>query len=109
VSSISKSTKIGHDVFVNGTLSLHRKSITRRMSWATIREITRPKDIPYCLLGIFDVRMPLLNGKGESNAFCRLQEEILDINQHDTKEKENQINANSHDISGNKPCPDLPR
>lgn len=51
-------------------------SIGRRMSWAADRKTTRPEDLAYSLLGIFDVHMPLLYGEG-SRAFVRLQEEIL--------------------------------
>ncbi|KAF4783364.1 HET domain-containing protein [Colletotrichum scovillei] len=47
-----------------------------RMSWAARRQTTRVEDGAYCLLGIFDVNMPLLYGEGE-RAFERLQLEIL--------------------------------
>ncbi|KAJ4164327.1 hypothetical protein LMH87_006004 [Akanthomyces muscarius] len=50
-------------------------SVAQRMSWAASRETTRPEDLAYCLLGIFDVNMPLLYGEGE-RAFLRLQDEI---------------------------------
>ncbi|KAI9687992.1 MAG: hypothetical protein M1820_010354 [Bogoriella megaspora] len=53
-------------------------SIAERMSWAAKRQTTRVEDIAYCLLGIFGVNMPLLYGEG-SNAFMRLQEEIMKI------------------------------
>jgi hypothetical protein len=46
------------------------------MSWMAGRKTTREEDIAYCLLGIFDINMPLLYGEG-SNAFKRLQEEII--------------------------------
>jgi hypothetical protein len=46
------------------------------MSWASKRETTRLEDAAYCLLGIFDVNLPLLYGEGDK-AFLRLQEEIL--------------------------------
>ncbi|KAI0977093.1 heterokaryon incompatibility protein-domain-containing protein [Xylaria arbuscula] len=46
-----------------------------RMSWGAKRETSRLEDIAYCLLGIFDIYMPMLYGEGE-NAFLRLQEEI---------------------------------
>lgn len=52
-------------------------SIAKRMSWAANRVTTRPEDTAYCLLGIFDVHMPLLYGEGGQRAFLRLQEEIL--------------------------------
>lgn len=51
-------------------------SVAQRMSWAAGRETTRLEDIGYCLLGLFDIQMPLLYGEGEK-AFIRLQEEIL--------------------------------
>jgi hypothetical protein len=50
--------------------------VARRMSWAAKRRTTRVEDIAYCLLGIFDVSMPMLYGEGEK-AFTRLQEEII--------------------------------
>ncbi|KAL8637370.1 MAG: hypothetical protein Q9226_009130 [Calogaya cf. arnoldii] len=62
-------------------LALHGKpladySIAQRMSWASRRKTTRAEDIAYCLLGIFDVNMPMLYGEG-MKAFMRLQEEII--------------------------------
>lgn len=56
--------------------SLARCSIAQRMSWASQRVTTRIEDTDYCLLGIFDVNMPMLYGEGEK-AFLRLQEEII--------------------------------
>nr|RBR00943.1 hypothetical protein FVER53263_01624 [Fusarium verticillioides] len=50
--------------------------VAQRMSWAARRETTRVEDIAYCLLGIFDVNMPLLYGEGPKS-FFRLQEEIV--------------------------------
>ncbi|KAF2968984.1 hypothetical protein GQX73_g4585 [Xylaria multiplex] len=47
-----------------------------RMSWAADRQTKRVEDIAYCLLGIFDIYMPLIYGEGE-RAFTRLQEEII--------------------------------
>ncbi|KAH6658230.1 heterokaryon incompatibility protein-domain-containing protein [Truncatella angustata] len=55
---------------------LDRYSVSQRMAWAAYRQTTRPEDEAYCLMGIFDVNMPLLYGEG-SQAFQRLQEEIL--------------------------------
>ncbi len=52
-------------------------SVAHRMSWAAHRHTTRPEDIAYCLLGIFNINMPLLYGEGELRAFGRLQEEIM--------------------------------
>lgn len=51
-------------------------SVAARMSWAASRRTSRVEDLAYCLLGIFNVNMPLLYGE-KTNAFRRLQEEIL--------------------------------
>jgi hypothetical protein len=56
--------------------SVSEVSVAERMSWAAHRETTRTEDLAYCLLGLFDIQMPLLYGEG-SKAFIRLQEEIL--------------------------------
>jgi hypothetical protein len=56
---------------------LEEFSIAQRMSWVANRRTTRPEDIAYCLLGVFDVNMPLLYGEGSKRAFMRLQEEII--------------------------------
>ncbi|KAK3616549.1 hypothetical protein LTR22_027028 [Elasticomyces elasticus] len=47
-----------------------------KMSWAAGRRTSRDEDLAYCLLGIFDINMPLIYGEG-SKAFQRLQEEIM--------------------------------
>ncbi|KAL9003408.1 MAG: hypothetical protein Q9188_003713 [Gyalolechia gomerana] len=64
-----------HREALNGG-SPSRYSIAQRMSWASRRTTTRPEDIAYCLLGIFDVNMPMLYGEG-TKAFMRLQEELI--------------------------------
>ncbi|KAL2128712.1 hypothetical protein VTI74DRAFT_8813 [Chaetomium olivicolor] len=61
---------------LNHKMQLQEVCIGTRMSWAADRETTHPEDVAYCLLGIFDVSMPLIYGKGEK-AFRRLQEEII--------------------------------
>lgn len=53
-----------------------RASIAERMSWAAGRTTTRKEDEAYCLLGIFDINMPLIYGE-RGKAFLRLQEEII--------------------------------
>ncbi|KAK6854133.1 heterokaryon incompatibility protein-domain-containing protein [Apiospora arundinis] len=41
-------------------LTLSQFSIAQRMSWASRRETTKIEDAAYCLMGIFDINMPLL-------------------------------------------------
>jgi hypothetical protein len=57
---------------------LRRTTVAQRMSWAASRSTTRLEDEAYCLLGLFDVNMPLLYGEG-AMAFIRLQEEIIKL------------------------------
>ncbi|KAF5368843.1 hypothetical protein D9758_002899 [Tetrapyrgos nigripes] len=54
-------------------------SVAQRMSWAALRETTRPEDTAYCLMGIFGVSMPPIYGEGGAKAFMRLQQEIIKI------------------------------
>jgi hypothetical protein len=57
-------------------------SVAQRMSWASERQTTRIEDTAYCLLGIFNINMPLLYGEGE-RALKRLQLELLNVsNEH---------------------------
>ena len=59
-------------------IALRYYSVAQIMSWASMRRTSRVEDLAYCLLGLFDVGMPLLYGEGE-RAFRRLQEEIMRI------------------------------
>jgi hypothetical protein len=61
---------------LDGTRPLSSLGIAERMQWASSRETTRIEDQAYCLMGIFDINMPLLYGEGQK-AFIRLQEEIM--------------------------------
>lgn len=57
--------------------------VAERMYWASSRQTTRAEDVAYCLMGLFDVNMPLLYGEGPK-AFDRLQEQILRTTNDDT-------------------------
>ncbi|KAL0934021.1 het domain protein [Colletotrichum truncatum] len=72
---LAQITGVNESVLAGETL-LSDISVANKMRWAASRETTRPEDMAYCLLGIFDVNMPLLYGEG-MRAFVRLQEEIL--------------------------------
>lgn len=58
-------------------------SIAQRMSWASSRHTTRLEDMAYCLIGLFDVNLPLIYGEG-SKAFLRLQKQIIDQTDDET-------------------------
>lgn len=66
---------------ISEAILLHRKplasvAIAQKMAWAANRQLTKVEDTAYCLLGIFDVYMPLIYGEGDK-AFNRLQKEII--------------------------------
>jgi heterokaryon incompatibility protein (HET) len=63
---------------LRGAKSYLNCNVGERMSWASLRQTTRVEDIAYCLIGLFNIHMPLLYGEGR-RAFQRLQEEILKI------------------------------
>lgn len=46
--------------FLKGQRQPREASIAMRMSWISRRTTTKPEDIAYCLLGLFNVNMPLL-------------------------------------------------
>jgi hypothetical protein len=90
---ISEVTKIPIDVLIPINVifprnalrdsGLYNYSIAQKMSWAAQRETTRIEDRAYCLMGLFNVNMPLLYGERE-RAFVRLQEEIMKVSNDET-------------------------
>ncbi|KAH7007400.1 hypothetical protein EDB80DRAFT_457402 [Ilyonectria destructans] len=69
--------------FLCGWEDLRQASVAQRMSWAAKRKTSRKEDIAYCLLGIFDVTMPMIYGEGD-RALSRLQQEIIKHNRDDS-------------------------
>ncbi|UPK90226.1 hypothetical protein LCI18_001161 [Fusarium solani-melongenae] len=74
--ALSKKTGIA-EAYLHGA-DLSRASIAERMSWAANRVTTRPEDMAYCLLGIFNTHMSPIYGEGGEIAFIRLQRELLE-------------------------------
>ncbi|RYP81574.1 hypothetical protein DL770_005876 [Monosporascus sp. CRB-9-2] len=72
---ITEITGIDEEVLIDNSL-IDSLPVARRMSWAAGRETSREEDMAYCLLGIFNVSMPMLYGEGKK-AFLRLQEQII--------------------------------
>ncbi|KAG5817889.1 hypothetical protein H9Q74_002814 [Fusarium xylarioides] len=62
--------------FLLGWEDFRQASVAQRMSWAAKRKTSRKEDTAYCLLGIFDVTMPMIYGEG-NRALSRLQQEIM--------------------------------
>ncbi|KAH7309757.1 heterokaryon incompatibility protein-domain-containing protein, partial [Stachybotrys elegans] len=78
---INEKTNIDRDIleakgFEKIRALLDECSVAKRMSWASSRTTKRLEDMAYCLLGIFDINMPMLYGEGR-RSFIRLQEEII--------------------------------
>ncbi|KAM0804570.1 heterokaryon incompatibility protein-domain-containing protein [Usnea florida] len=69
---ISEATGIG----VQYLNEMREASVATKMSWISKRQTSRSEDMAYCLLGLFDVNMPLLYGEGRK-AFVRLEREII--------------------------------
>ncbi|OHF03222.1 hypothetical protein CORC01_01606 [Colletotrichum orchidophilum] len=69
-------TAIDIDVLGGDERALTYTTVAEKMSWAAGRDTTRIEDAAYCLMGIFDINMPLFYGE-EEKAFQRLQNEIL--------------------------------
>ncbi|KAK4466266.1 ankyrin repeat-containing domain protein [Cladorrhinum samala] len=80
---LSDLTRIPQAVLV-GDASPLTTSSAQRFSWASRRKTTRPEDIAYCLMGLFNVNMPILYGEGGQRAFVRLQEQIIKVSDDHT-------------------------
>ncbi|RYO03603.1 hypothetical protein AA0121_g13009 [Alternaria tenuissima] len=72
---ISTITKIPPCILLEG-VEEESICVAAKMSWAAGRQTKRKEDSAYCLLGLFNVHMPLIYGEGDQ-AFQRLQEEIV--------------------------------
>ncbi|UKZ79658.1 hypothetical protein TrVFT333_007418 [Trichoderma virens FT-333] len=78
IAKVSRIPEVMLEADMNGRgRRLEDFSVAEKMSWAANRKTTRPEDMAYCLLGLFDINMPLLYGEGRAKAFKRLQEEII--------------------------------
>jgi hypothetical protein len=78
ISKLARITGIEADV-LRDPEAIQRTSVAHRMAWAARRQTTRPEDMSYSLMGLFDVNMPILYGEGLRKAFKRLQREIIDM------------------------------
>ncbi|KAM0801607.1 heterokaryon incompatibility protein-domain-containing protein, partial [Usnea florida] len=58
-------------------------SIAQKMRWISRRKTSRLEDMAYCMLGLFDVNLPLLYGEG-AKAFMRLQLEVIQQSDDDS-------------------------
>jgi hypothetical protein len=72
---ISDITLIHSDI-LTGSRKPEDFSVAARMAWAGNRATSKEEDIAYCLMGILNVRIPLMYGEGHE-AFIRLQKEII--------------------------------
>lgn len=82
VDQLSSRTRIPRDVLIN-KVTPQSCSIAQRMSWAAERKTTRVEDTAYCLMGPFNINMPMIYGE-EEKAFIRLREEIIKRNADQT-------------------------
>ncbi|KAF2706267.1 HET-domain-containing protein, partial [Pleomassaria siparia CBS 279.74] len=71
--------------------ALSEFSVDERFSWADKRNTTREEDGAYCLLGIFDIQMPLLYGERRQKAMKRLRKEVNEAGMDMSDEKASKI------------------
>ncbi|KAH8687296.1 heterokaryon incompatibility protein-domain-containing protein [Tricladium varicosporioides] len=69
-------TLIEHITNIRHLSDFRSATIAQKMSWASNRNTTRVEDQAYCLMGLFQIHMPIIYGEGK-NAFLRLQLEII--------------------------------
>lgn len=74
---LSQITNIPAAILSNPEERLPQVLAAQKMSWAAKRQTGTVEDVAYCLLGIFDINLPLIYGEGGRKAFLRLQEEII--------------------------------
>lgn len=97
---ISTCTKISEKVLFDHT-ALEGVSYEMRLSWMNERQTTRVEDEAYCLLGIFDVHMPLIYGE-RLQATSRLLNEVLRRHtekMHDLAEQTRSERSESSDLA----------
>ncbi|EXJ76499.1 uncharacterized protein A1O5_01007 [Cladophialophora psammophila CBS 110553] len=56
---------------------LHKASAAQKLSSASKRNTSREEDMAYCLIGLFDLSIPVIYEEGLKKAFGRLQDAIL--------------------------------
>ena len=78
--AISSVTGVSEGVLCDPKRIFQTELYATRMSWAANRKTTQPEDISYCLLGIFDITIPLHYGEGGEKAFKRLQQALIGSN-----------------------------
>lgn len=79
-------------------------SIDERMRWMAKRRTKKTEDGAYCLLGIFDVFMPLIYGEGD-RAFRRLRKEINDQSSSDVATRLGNVDEVRSPSSCRRPAP----
>jgi len=88
--SIVEVTGIPKAVLEGRRDAMNSYSPDARLTWAKGRQTEREEDAAYCLMGLFDVNMPLLYGEGRERAFRRFRKEVrqLDLDTVQMREEE---------------------
>ncbi|KAF7679800.1 hypothetical protein GT037_001451 [Alternaria burnsii] len=73
--SIAVHCNIPLELFDAHPRKFRNHSVEERLKWTAHRQTKREEDAAYCLLGYFDVQMPLIYGEGRTKAFVRLRAE----------------------------------
>ena len=67
-------TGIRHNVLTD-PLTVSSIPYEEKLSWASRRFTTKEEDLAYCLMGLFNVKMPVRYGEGRAVAFDRLKKD----------------------------------
>lgn len=73
---IAELTGIPEDVLWETFKECDKFSDEEKISWAAHRQTTKPEDAAHCMLGLFDVHIPLIYGEGKDNAWRRVKVEM---------------------------------
>jgi hypothetical protein len=64
---------------IKGDILIRDVSVAQRRFWASKRQMTRVEDIAYCLMGLFEVNIPLLYGESNHEEFRRPVAFCMDV------------------------------
>jgi len=62
-------------------------TVNQRLHWTKGRETLCEEDLSYCLLGLFDINMPVIYGEGGAKARHRLLQEVEKNATHDVEQE----------------------
>ncbi|CAN9155936.1 unnamed protein product [Alternaria alternata] len=84
--SIAVHCKIPLELFDAHPRKFRNYSIEERLKWTAYRQTKREEDAAYCLLGCFDVQMPLIYGEGDAKLSFDRERNTTVLGMRDTED-----------------------